>query len=84
MNKIASHYSQRTLNSIADWDSMSAMQYLTKIRLHQVQRALTEAQPHQTIVSNEACHWGFWHFGEFTQAYKALFDELPSETLNSD
>lgn len=63
---------------------MSPMQYLMKIRLHQVRRALTEAKPHQTTVSNEACRWGFWHFGEFTHAYKAMFDELPSETLNSD
>ena len=25
--------------------------------------------------------WGFWHFGEFSRAYKECFGELPSETL---
>ncbi len=77
--------SERTLQyAFQEILGLSAMQYLTKIRLHQVQRALTEATPHQTTVSKEACRWGFWHFGEFTKAYRSMFDELPSETLNSE
>jgi AraC-like DNA-binding protein len=32
-------------------------------------------------VSAEALRWGFWHFGEFSRAYKKCFGELPSETL---
>jgi transcriptional regulator GlxA family with amidase domain len=28
-----------------------------------------------------AVEWGFWHFGEFSRAYKECFGELPSETL---
>ena len=29
----------------------------------------------------EALNWGFWHFGEFSRAYKDCFGELPSDTL---
>jgi transcriptional regulator GlxA family with amidase domain len=32
-------------------------------------------------VSSIALDWGFWHFGEFSRAYRACFGELPSETL---
>jgi AraC-like DNA-binding protein len=28
-----------------------------------------------------ALNWGFWHFGEFSRAYKDCFGELPSVTL---
>jgi hypothetical protein len=34
-----------------------------------------------TTVSAEALNWGFWHFGEFSRAYKGCFGELPSDTL---
>ncbi len=59
----------------------SPIHYLNQVRLHQVRRSLEHATPLTTTVSAEACRWGFWHFGEFTKAYKALFGELPSETL---
>ena len=39
------------------------------------------ATPRSTTVSAEALNWGFWHFGEFSRAYKACFEEAPSETL---
>jgi len=32
-------------------------------------------------VTDAATSWGFWHFGHFSQEYKKLFGELPSETL---
>jgi hypothetical protein len=28
-----------------------------------------------------ALDWGFWHFGDFSRAYKDCFGELPSDTL---
>lgn len=63
---------------------LSPTAYLTKIRLHKVHRALLSASPACTTVTTEALNWGFWHFGEFSKAYKACFDELPSETLRRD
>jgi AraC-like DNA-binding protein len=32
-------------------------------------------------VTDAATAWGFWHFGHFSQEYKKLFGELPSDTL---
>jgi AraC family ethanolamine operon transcriptional activator len=60
---------------------LSPTSYLTKIRLHKVHRALLIGTPATTTVTTEALNWGFWHFGEFSKAYKTCFDELPSETL---
>jgi AraC-like DNA-binding protein len=34
-----------------------------------------------TTAAAAAVEWGFWHFGEFSRAYKECFGELPSETL---
>jgi len=55
--------------------------YLTRLRLHRVRQALLAATPGSIAVSAAALDWGFWHFGEFSKAYKDCFGELPSETL---
>ncbi|MBF7731270.1 helix-turn-helix domain-containing protein [Pseudomonas sp. N040] len=55
--------------------------YLARLRLHRVRTALLQAQPGSTTVAIEALNWGFWHFGEFSRAYKNCFGELPSQTL---
>ncbi len=76
--------SERTLQyAFREVLGMSPIQYLNQVRLHQVRRGLSSASPLSTTVSAEACRWGFLHFGEFTQAYKALFGELPSATLSN-
>jgi AraC-like DNA-binding protein len=61
--------------------ALSPTAYLTRIRLHRVHHALLQARPGSTTVTAEALNWGFWHFGEFSRAYKDCFDELPSNTL---
>jgi len=61
--------------------ALSPTAYLTRIRLHRVHHALLQASPGSTTVTKEALNWGFWHFGEFSRAYKDCFDELPSNTL---
>jgi AraC-like DNA-binding protein len=35
-------------------------------------------------VTTEALRWGFWHFGDFSRAYKSCFGELPSDTLRRE
>jgi AraC-like DNA-binding protein len=60
---------------------MTPMAYLTRVRLHRVRQALLAATAGSTTVSVEALNGGFWHFGEFSRAYRDCFGELPSETL---
>jgi AraC family ethanolamine operon transcriptional activator len=60
---------------------LSPRDYLVRLRLHRVRQALLAASQRTSTVSVEALKWGFWHFGEFSRAYKDCFGELPSETL---
>jgi len=60
---------------------MSPVAYLTRLRLHQVRKSLRAATHGTTTVTAEALRWGFWHFGDFSRAYKDCFGELPSDTL---
>jgi len=60
---------------------LTPVAYLTRLRLHRVRQALLAATHGQATVSAVALDWGFWHFGEFSRAYKDCFGELPSDTL---
>jgi AraC-like DNA-binding protein len=60
---------------------LAPVTYLIRLRLHRVRQALSAATAESTTVSAEALDWGFWHFGEFSRAYKDCFGELPSDTL---
>ena len=60
---------------------LTPITYLTRVRLHRVREALLAAARGSTTVSAEALKWGFWHFGEFSRAYKDCFGELPSDSL---
>ena len=74
--------SERTLEcAFNEVMGLTPMTYLIRLRLHRVRRALLAATQGSTTVSAEALNWGFWHFGEFSRAYKQCFGELPSDTL---
>jgi len=78
----AAAVSERTLeNAFNEVMRLTPMNYLVRLRLHRVRQALQEGTHGTTTVSTEALNWGFWHFGEFSRAYKNCFGELPSETL---
>jgi AraC-like DNA-binding protein len=79
---VASGVSERTLeHAFQKVMGMSPVAYLTRLRLHRVRKALRMATHGSTTVSAQALNWGFWHFGDFSRAYKDCFGELPSETL---
>jgi AraC-like DNA-binding protein len=61
--------------------ALTPVAYLTRLRLHRVRLALRAATLGSTTVTAEALNWGFWHFGEFSRAYKDCFGESPSDTL---
>lgn len=60
---------------------LSPRDYLVRLRLHRVRQALLATSQRTSTVSAEALKCGFWHFGEFSRAYKDCFGELPSDTL---
>lgn len=76
------HVSERTLqNAFREILGMSPSAFLRRLRLHRARTALQTANYRSTTVSTVAQDWGFWHFGEFSRAYRECFGELPSETL---
>jgi len=55
--------------------------YLRHQRLHGVRRALRSRDARHGVIKETAFQWGFSHLGRFATGYRALFGELPSETL---
>jgi AraC family ethanolamine operon transcriptional activator len=58
------------------------MAYFRAVRLNAVRQELKAAAAGTATVHEVAQRWGFWRTGEFAAAYRRLFGELPSETLN--
>jgi AraC family transcriptional regulator, ethanolamine operon transcriptional activator len=78
----AADVSERTLEcAFRQVMDVSPMAFLKRLRLHRVRAALLAAEQASTRVSHEALKWGFWHFGDFSRAYRRCFGELPSHTL---
>lgn len=74
---------ERTLRAACEQHlGMGPIRYLSLRRMHLVRRALLHADPAKTTVTRVATDHGFWELGRFSVAYRALFDESPSETLH--
>ena len=81
----AAAVSERTLEyAFKEVLGMSPLSFLQRLRLHRVRQALRAAVRGTTTVSAEALKWGFWHFGDFSKAYKNCFGESPSDTLRRE
>ena len=75
------HTSQRNLYyAFQECLGLPPMDYLKMVRLNGVHRALKSAAPNDKVYEI-AGRWGFWHMGQFSRDYKAMFDEPPSKTL---
>lgn len=71
------------INAFEAVTGFSPMDYLKRLRLNGVRRALGEsARPHTRVI-DVATAWGFWHMGHFASDYRAMFGETPSQTLLS-
>ncbi|HAV5025344.1 TPA: hypothetical protein JIY97_00555 [Acinetobacter baumannii] len=75
------HTSRRTLHNYFEIIiGCSPSLFLKYWRLNATRRMLLNNKERMTI-SQIATYWGFWNFSQFTQDYKTLFGELPSQTL---
>lgn len=76
----------RTLHkSISDHLGVGPLTFCRYIRLNGARKALLEAARTQkpASVAEVAEEYGFWHLPRFSAYYKAMFGELPSETLKA-
>jgi AraC-like DNA-binding protein len=60
---------------------VSPTQYLLLRRMRLAHRALQQADPHATTVTDIATILGFWELGRFSVRYREIFGESPSSTL---
>jgi AraC-like DNA-binding protein len=62
---------------------VSPTQYLLLRRMRLARRALQEADPETTRVTDIATVLGFWELGRFAVRYREIFGEAPSSTLKA-
>jgi transcriptional regulator GlxA family with amidase domain len=73
---------ERTLRAACEERlGMGPIRYLTLRRMHLVHRALVRTPPSTATVTQVATDHGFWELGRFAVAYRELFGEPPSATL---
>src|SRR5260370_25884967 len=73
---------ERTLRAACEEHlGMGPIRYLNLRRMHLVRRTLLRADPSTATVTRLATDHGFWKLRRFSVAYRALFDESPSESL---
>lgn len=78
---VALGVSRRTLqNACQEIIGMSPIQYLRALRLSEARRIM-EQSSRAVSVTEVATQLGFWHLSYFARDYHAMFDELPSKTL---
>jgi AraC-like DNA-binding protein len=74
---------ERTLRSACEQHlGIGPIRYLTLRRMHLARRALVRATSSTATVTQIATDHGFWELGRFSVAYRVLFGETPSVTLN--
>lgn len=74
--------SRRMLNyCFQDALDLNPVQYLRSLRLNGVRRELRDPDGVGLQIRDIAAKWGFWHLPRFAAEYRALFGELPSETI---
>ena len=71
---------QNSFRQIAD---TTPVHYLRGLRLNLVRKRLMSTRQAQLSVSQAAADQGFVQLSHFTERYKALFGELPSQTLRA-
>ncbi|MCH9687327.1 MAG: AraC family transcriptional regulator, partial [Deltaproteobacteria bacterium] len=59
------------------------MGHLRRVRLHRAREQLASSDPSVATVTEIALRWGFPSLGRFSQNYRRIFGETPSQTLRA-
>jgi len=81
LSQVAGVSLRQLQHAFKTYTGMAPTQWLRLRRLNSARRELLSCTPTQTTVAEVAMNWSFWHLGRFSSSYRALFKELPSDTL---
>lgn len=81
LSQVAGVSLRQLQHAFKTYTGLAPTQWLRLRRLNSARRELLTRTPTQTTVAEVAMHWSFWHLGRFSSSYRALFKELPSDTL---
>lgn len=81
LSEVAGVSLRQLQHTFKTYTGMAPSQWLRLRRLNSAHRELLGRSTADTTVAEVAMHWSFWHLGRFSSSYRALFKELPSETL---
>ncbi|MDZ5431856.1 helix-turn-helix domain-containing protein [Pseudomonas fluorescens] len=81
LSQVAGVSLRQLQHAFKTYTGMAPTQWLRLRRLNSARRELLSRTSTQTTVAEVAMHWSFWHLGRFSSSYRALFKELPSDTL---
>jgi AraC-like DNA-binding protein len=81
LSQIAGVSLRQLQHAFKAYTGMTPTHWLRLRRLNSARRELLSRTAMDTTVAEVAMHWSFWHLGRFSSSYRALFNELPSQTL---
>lgn len=81
LSQVAGVSLRQVQHAFKAYTGMTPTHWLRLRRLNSAHRELLSRTPMETTVAEVAMNWSFWHLGRFSSSYRALFKELPSETL---
>lgn len=81
LSQVAEVSLRQLQHAFKTYTGMAPAQWLRLRRLNSARRELLSRTATDTTVAEVAMNWSFWHLGRFSSSYRALFKELPSDTL---
>ncbi|EJM85319.1 helix-turn-helix domain-containing protein [Pseudomonas sp. GM60] len=81
LSRVAGVSLRQLQHAFKAYTGMTPTHWLRLRRLNSAHRELLNRSPMETTVAEVAMQWSFWHLGRFSSSYRALFKELPSQTL---
>lgn len=81
LSQVANVSLRQLQHAFKTYTGMAPTHWLRLRRLNSARRELLSRTATETTVAEVAMNWSFWHLGRFSSSYRALFKELPSDTL---